>query len=180
MITKQDPLRIPYLSAYSALVSTSPETHSSPLNRVLRRVHAGEPGMAVVAISDTHGQHNALRMPQGEVLIVGGDFTDGEFTTREQVAEFDRWMGSLHFTHKVRPPPGRCGAVSCTGLDRHWRSPQRRPLLNLKEPICASVAVAGERQPRHLVAGRPAGRGAATRAAAAYPGNHQVLMSLVL
>jgi len=57
--------------------------------------------MTVAAISDTHGQHRKLHVPDGEVLIVGGDFTDGQFTTREQVKEFDEWMHTLHFTHKV-------------------------------------------------------------------------------
>jgi hypothetical protein len=59
------------------------------------------PSMTVAAVSDTHGQHRKLHVPEGEVLIVGGDFTDGHFTTREQVQEFDEWMHSLHFTHKV-------------------------------------------------------------------------------
>jgi hypothetical protein len=59
------------------------------------------PSMTVAAVSDTHGQHRKLHVPEGEVLIVGGDFTDGHFTTRKQVQEFDEWMHSLHFTHKV-------------------------------------------------------------------------------
>lgn len=54
-----------------------------------------------VCISDTHGQHELLtgRMPPGDVLLHGGDFTmAGEY---EEVKDFARWLRSLPYSQKV-------------------------------------------------------------------------------
>lgn len=32
--------------------------------------------MRIVHISDTHGHHSQLRLPQGDVLVHSGDFSD--------------------------------------------------------------------------------------------------------
>eukprot|EP00854_Cymbomonas_tetramitiformis_P018063 gene18063-21515_t len=37
----------------------------------------------------------------GDVLVFAGDWTDGEYTTSAQVADFDAWMGLLPHPHKV-------------------------------------------------------------------------------
>lgn len=56
----------------------------------------------VVCISDTHGQHEALDVPDGDVLVFAGDAcsagTPGEW------AAFCRWLGALPHAHKVVVP----------------------------------------------------------------------------
>lgn len=55
----------------------------------------------IVALSDTHGFHHSVQVPEGDILVFAGDWTDGEYTTSAQVADFDEWMGSLPHPHKV-------------------------------------------------------------------------------
>ncbi|KAK3270753.1 hypothetical protein CYMTET_20861 [Cymbomonas tetramitiformis] len=55
----------------------------------------------IVALSDTHGFHHSVQVPEGDVLVFAGDWTDGEYTTSAQVADFDAWMGLLPHPHKV-------------------------------------------------------------------------------
>ena len=56
----------------------------------------------VVCISDTHGQHTPLDVPNGDVLVFAGDAcsagTPGEW------AAFCRWLGDLPHAHKVVVP----------------------------------------------------------------------------
>jgi predicted phosphodiesterase len=55
--------------------------------------------MKVVLTSDTHGRHDAIRIPDGDLLIVAGDFT--KRGTRDEIAAFDRWIGAQPHRHKV-------------------------------------------------------------------------------
>lgn len=55
--------------------------------------------MKFVAISDTHGQHNYLTLPKGDVLIHAGDMAMKG--TRPEVEDFLNWFASLHFPHKI-------------------------------------------------------------------------------
>ena len=57
--------------------------------------------LKVVCVSDTHGRHRRTVMPPGDVLIHAGDLTD--HGRLEDVAEFDRWLGSLShlYRHKI-------------------------------------------------------------------------------
>jgi len=50
-------------------------------------------------ISDTHGRHGSLVVPDGDLLIHAGDAT-GQGRASE-VQAFDRWLGTLPHPHKV-------------------------------------------------------------------------------
>lgn len=56
-------------------------------------------GLRLVIISDTHGSHRALTMPEGDVLIHGGDFT--RYGRREDALDFNVWLGELPHRYKV-------------------------------------------------------------------------------
>ncbi len=59
--------------------------------------------MKIVAISDTHGFHNQLTIPDGDVLVHGGDLSHGTGTP-QQVWDFNKWLGTLPHKHKVMIP----------------------------------------------------------------------------
>jgi hypothetical protein len=50
-------------------------------------------------ISDTHGQHQGLTLPEGDVLIHAGDFT--RFGLKQDAIDFNEWLGTLPFSHKL-------------------------------------------------------------------------------
>ena len=53
----------------------------------------------LVAISDTHGLHRQLTIPDGDILIHAGDMTGhGQV---EQVADFNAWLGTLPHRYKI-------------------------------------------------------------------------------
>jgi Icc-related predicted phosphoesterase len=55
--------------------------------------------MRIVCVSDTHGWHRDVAVPDGDVLVHAGDITrKGELDT---VEDFDRWLGTLPHRHKV-------------------------------------------------------------------------------
>ena len=55
--------------------------------------------MRIVCISDTHGRHDRLAVPDGDILVHAGDLSvRGE---REEIESFDRWLGTLPHPHKV-------------------------------------------------------------------------------
>jgi Icc-related predicted phosphoesterase len=55
--------------------------------------------MKFVIISDTHGQHRNLILPQGDVIIHAGDISRrGE---RDEVIDFLNWFRDLPFDHKI-------------------------------------------------------------------------------
>jgi Icc-related predicted phosphoesterase len=55
--------------------------------------------MRIVLISDTHGQHDGLVLPAGDLLIHAGDFS--KRGRLDEVAKFMDWFGRLPHTHKV-------------------------------------------------------------------------------
>jgi Icc-related predicted phosphoesterase len=55
--------------------------------------------MRIVAIADTHGMHDEVRLPDGDMLIVAGDIC-GHSQMRE-VGEFNRFLGNLDYKHKI-------------------------------------------------------------------------------
>ncbi|PHN01102.1 metallophosphatase domain-containing protein [Flavilitoribacter nigricans] len=55
--------------------------------------------MKFVAISDTHGLHRNLSLPEGDVIMHGGDFCD--LGKEAQVHDFLDWYDSLDFAHKI-------------------------------------------------------------------------------
>lgn len=55
--------------------------------------------MKIVCISDTHGMHNRIEIPDGEMLIHAGDITgDG---SKEETRDFIQWFASLPHKYKV-------------------------------------------------------------------------------
>ncbi len=55
--------------------------------------------MRIVALSDTHNRHDAIRVPDGDVLVHAGDIT-GRGRLRELEA-FSGWWKGLPHRHKV-------------------------------------------------------------------------------
>ena len=78
--------------------------------------------MKIVLISDTHGLHSKMAhpMPEGDVLIHAGDFTN--VGSLPDVARFDQWMGSLDYKHKI---------VIAGNHERGWDKTERSLSNNL-------------------------------------------------
>ena len=55
--------------------------------------------MRIVAISDTHGLHKSVRIPDGDILIHAGDLTSTGKT--HEVAAALQWLKSLPHRHKI-------------------------------------------------------------------------------
>jgi Icc-related predicted phosphoesterase len=55
--------------------------------------------MRIVCISDTHGFHDRLVIPEGDVLIHAGDFCGGR--DDGAVKRFARWLEALPHRHKI-------------------------------------------------------------------------------
>lgn len=55
--------------------------------------------MKIVCIADTHGQHNNIRVPDGDVLIIAGDVTVD--AGQADLRLFARWLHQLPHKHKI-------------------------------------------------------------------------------
>ena len=55
--------------------------------------------MRIVCVSDTHGHHPGLAVPDGDLLIHAGDATMAG--RPEELDQFDAWLGTLPHRHKV-------------------------------------------------------------------------------
>lgn len=55
--------------------------------------------MKIVAISDTHGKHQSLVLPKGDMLIHAGDVSSRG--KEIEIIEFLKWFGSLDFKYKI-------------------------------------------------------------------------------
>ena len=53
----------------------------------------------IVCLSDTHGSHDHVEVPAGDILIVAGDFCNRG--TLVEVRSFNFWLGSLPHKHKI-------------------------------------------------------------------------------
>ena len=54
----------------------------------------------IVCISDTHGQHKKLKLPEGDILIHAGDICAGR-GSRNEVEKFNEWLGELNYSHII-------------------------------------------------------------------------------
>jgi len=55
--------------------------------------------MRIVNLSDTHGNHQSVKVPDGDILIHAGDFTlSGD---DKDVISFNEWLGTLPHKYKV-------------------------------------------------------------------------------
>jgi Icc-related predicted phosphoesterase len=76
-------------------------------NRTKASGRSGEPAsrsLRLVCLSDTHGLHRQVRVPEGDVLIHAGDITDffappGQ--SLEMLKDFNAWLGGLPHRHKL-------------------------------------------------------------------------------
>ncbi|MDZ7634879.1 MAG: metallophosphatase domain-containing protein [Bacteroidales bacterium] len=55
--------------------------------------------MIIVALSDTHGNHHAVDVPPGDIIIHCGDIT--RKSNPSEVADFIRWFAGLDFQYKI-------------------------------------------------------------------------------
>lgn len=53
----------------------------------------------IVVLSDTHGRHRSVEVPEGDVLIHAGDFTSRG--SLKDVEEFDDWLGGFDHGTKL-------------------------------------------------------------------------------
>lgn len=58
--------------------------------------------VVIVAISDTHGYHERLHLPPGDILVHAGDATMQG--TRSQMFEFLNWFGKQPYPYKIYVP----------------------------------------------------------------------------
>ncbi|MGD9487526.1 MAG: metallophosphatase domain-containing protein [Calditrichaceae bacterium] len=55
--------------------------------------------MRIVAFSDTHGYHDQIKIPDGDILIFAGDMCTKR--SLESIEKFNHFLGSLPHTHKI-------------------------------------------------------------------------------
>lgn len=55
--------------------------------------------MRIVCISDTHGLHDQLQLPEGDVLVHTGDFSRAG--KLPELLAFDAWLGKQPHRHKI-------------------------------------------------------------------------------
>lgn len=55
--------------------------------------------MRVVCLADTHGFHDKIEVPKGDILIVAGDFT--KIGRLREVSSFNFWLSQQNFKHKI-------------------------------------------------------------------------------
>ena len=53
----------------------------------------------IVGVSDTHASHWDIKIPDGDILVVAGDFCG--YGTMKDVIDFNLWLGTLPHKHKI-------------------------------------------------------------------------------
>jgi Icc-related predicted phosphoesterase len=72
-----------------------------------------------VCISDTHEQHDMIKIPDGDVLIHGGDITStGEL---KSIQDFSTWLGQLPHKHKVVIAGNHDVTFEPEFYKKHWK-----------------------------------------------------------
>ena len=83
--------------------------------------------MRIVALSDIHGFHDRVSIPDGDVFICGGDFSMR--AKHHHVVEFARWVNSLPHQHKIVVPGNHDMACEC---HETWAKEEFSPSVFLK------------------------------------------------
>lgn len=83
--------------------------------------------MRIVAISDSHGFHDRLAIPDGDVFICAGDFSMR--AKNAHVVEFARWIDSLPHRHKIVVPGNH--DMACDGFEA-WAREEFSPAVFLR------------------------------------------------
>lgn len=60
--------------------------------------------MNIVFISDTHGFHEKVQVPDGDVLVFAGDWTQNSQNERQQFLRFSGWLNSQPHEYKLFIP----------------------------------------------------------------------------
>lgn len=55
--------------------------------------------MKIICISDTHNKHQDLILPEGDILVHAGDFTDAG--TKKETINFLKWFSLTPYKHKI-------------------------------------------------------------------------------
>ncbi|KAL9653873.1 hypothetical protein ABK040_012933 [Willaertia magna] len=63
------------------------------------KIGSGEKKLRIITISDTHNKHKKLEIPEGDILICAGDFTDRG--SQYEMEQFNNWLGTLTHKHKI-------------------------------------------------------------------------------
>lgn len=71
--------------------------------------------LTVVLLSDTHGRHRELDVPDGDLLVHAGDFT--KFGNHRHALDFNEWLGELPHPHKVVVAGNHDGPGTYGGVD---------------------------------------------------------------
>mmetsp|Transcript_22194 Transcript_22194/g.37592 ORF Transcript_22194/g.37592 Transcript_22194/m.37592 type:complete len:301 (-) Transcript_22194:286-1188(-) len=71
-----------------------------------------------VCISDTHMQHSKLNMPDGDVLIHCGDFTN--HGSLKEVREFAAWLTTLSYKHIIIVPGNHDMILDIDYYNEYW------------------------------------------------------------
>ncbi len=74
--------------------------------------------MRIVIISDTHGLHDHVTVPDGDVIIHCGVFTKTDH--RSQVESFTNWFSKLDFRHKIVIAGNHDLSFENTHSERKW------------------------------------------------------------
>ena len=90
-------------------------------------------GITIVCISDTHGQHRKLTMPDhADILIHAGDYT--KYGKKEDAIDFNEWLGLLPYKTKLVVN----GNHECNAM---WKNSAKSLLSNAQLLIDESVQV---------------------------------------
>lgn len=74
--------------------------------------------MKIVCISDTHSQHKKIDIPQGDILIHAGDFTNtGKF---DEVESFANWFGNQPHKYKICIAGNHDISLDVNFYNTHW------------------------------------------------------------
>ncbi len=82
--------------------------------------------MRIVALSDTHGYHKKLSVPDGDVFIHAGDFSMR--AKKKHVVEFASWVKSLPHKYKIIVPGNH--DMACEGQES-WAKEEFSPAMFL-------------------------------------------------
>jgi Icc-related predicted phosphoesterase len=55
--------------------------------------------MKIICISDTHGQHKSIKLPEGDMIIHAGDVSGRG--KPDEIRDFLKWYASLNYQYKV-------------------------------------------------------------------------------
>lgn len=96
-------------------------------SRALLGALASEPQQAgtlrFVCLSDTHGRHRRVVVPDGDVLVHCGDFT--QRGTHAEIRDFNDWLGSLPHRHKLVIAGNHDLSMDAAEYRTHWTATWR-------------------------------------------------------